>query len=100
MYRMSMPRLSEKTELLEGIQTAIESTACAYLLASSSEEDRAEGDAGGLLIVREAVDSHRCLSRRGSAGCHGAGAGSGAGAGAGTDSLELRVVLSISVYLG
>ena len=67
-----MPRLSQKSELLEGIQTAIESTAYAYLLASSSEEDEAEEDAGDLLIMHEAVDSERYLSRGESAGRHGA----------------------------
>lgn len=67
-----MPQISEKAQALADIETAPESAACTYLLASSDEEDEAASDIEDLLMIQEIVDSHRYLSSRGKrAGRHG-----------------------------
>ena len=64
-----MPRVSERRQALQAIETALELTAWVCALASSSEED----DLEDLLTASEVIQSTRylSLSRGESAGRHG-----------------------------
>ena len=66
-----MPRTSERTEILEGLETVIESLAWAYVLSPLTEEDDVlEEYLDDLLTVHDVV-VHHYPSRGGSTGHHG-----------------------------
>ena len=67
-----MPRVSERSQALQAIETAMEVTAWVLAVASSSEEeDELEEDLEDLLTAHEVITSTRYLSRGDSAGRHG-----------------------------
>jgi len=54
-----MPRTSEEAHALEDIEASLETAACAYILASDSEEEEElEDDIEDLLLVQEIIASH------------------------------------------
>ncbi|KAF8422260.1 hypothetical protein EV426DRAFT_706456 [Tirmania nivea] len=66
-----MPRTSEKTQVLQDINTELESIAYAYAYASSSEEeDEYEEDIEDLVTIQDVIVSDRYLLSRDSAGQH------------------------------
>jgi len=75
-----MPRMSERAHALAGIDTAIETAVCNYLLASDEEDSEQEneieqaGEEGDhlqdLITIQDVIASQRYLSRAGSAGKH------------------------------
>ncbi|KAF8430308.1 hypothetical protein EV426DRAFT_13256 [Tirmania nivea] len=68
----TMPQTSEKAQILEDIDTAVETTVCFYLLASDEEEEEEikEDHIQDLLAVREIIAIHWYLSYDTSADRH------------------------------